>query len=229
MLNSIISKARSLTPRTGVLGAAAALIASFVFAPAAFAQAPMPSNGYVQSLGGTVKSGFGLCWRTGYWTPQMATEECDPDLVPKKAAPAPAAPPASVPAMVAPKPVEPPKPAFQQVKIAADVLFDFDSAKLKPAASSIMNELITNAKKLVIEAIQITGHADATGPEKYNQKLSERRAESVKQYMVDHGITSQRITTEGKGELQPIADNKTREGRAKNRRVEIVVVGKPAQ
>ena len=69
------------------------------------------------------------------------------------------------------------------------------------------------------------GHTDSVGSDAYNQKLSVRRAESVKAYLVSKGIEANRIYTEGKGEMQPVADNKTREGRAKNRRVEVEVVG----
>ena len=69
------------------------------------------------------------------------------------------------------------------------------------------------------------GHTDSVGSEAYNQKLSVRRAEAVKAYLVSKGIEKNRIYTEGKGEKQPVADNKTKEGRTKNRRVEIEVVG----
>jgi len=69
------------------------------------------------------------------------------------------------------------------------------------------------------------GHADSTGADAYNQKLSVRRSEAVKAYLVSKGIEKNRIYTEGKGEMQPVADNKTASGRAKNRRVEVEVVG----
>jgi OOP family OmpA-OmpF porin len=83
-----------------------------------------------------------------------------------------------------------------------------------------------------LEVIIAVGHTDAIGGDAYNQKLSVRRAEAVKAYMVSKGIERNRVYTEGKGEKQPVADNKTAEGRAKNRRVEIEVVGtrtRPAQ
>lgn len=184
---------------------------------------PMPASGYVQSLGGTVKSGYGLCWRTGYWTPQMATEECDPDLVPRKQAQI------TAPPAVVQRPAEPTRPMVQSVTYNANVLFDSGSANLKPAAQAIIDEFIVNSKKLLIEGIRITGHTDSAGSEELNQKLSERRAERVRGYMTGHGVPSQRITAEGRGELEPMADNSTREGQARNRRVEIQLVGKPAQ
>ncbi len=196
--------------------------ASFLAAiPAAQAQAPAPSNGYVQSSGGTVRSGFGLCWRTGYWTPSMATEECDPDLVPKTtpvAAPAPVAP------AVKPPPA-PPKPVVEKVTLKGDTLFDFDKSVVKPEGKQVLDRLADQAKDLQLEVIIAIGHADAIGTDAYNQKLSERRAAAVKAYLVSKGVAANKITTEGKGEKMPVADNKTRDGRAKNRRVEVEVIG----
>ena len=75
------------------------------------------------------------------------------------------------------------------------------------------------------EAMITVGHTDSIGSAEYNQKLSLRRAEAVKSYLVSKGVAASRIFVEGKGEAQPVADNKTKEGRAKNRRVEIEVVG----
>ncbi|MCG3189294.1 MAG: Outer membrane porin F [Burkholderiaceae bacterium] len=76
-----------------------------------------------------------------------------------------------------------------------------------------------------LEVIIAVGHTDNVGSDSYNQKLSVARAESVKAYLVSKGIEKNRVYTEGKGKKQPVADNKTAEGRAKNRRVEIEVVG----
>ncbi len=207
---------------SGILAIVSMLVvmAGFAVTPqVANAQAPAQPNGYVQSSGGTVKSGFGLCWRTGYWTPQMATAECDPDLVPR-AAPAPAAA-AAKPA--APPP--PPKPVVEKVSLKADTLFDFDKSVVKPEGKVILDRLADQAKAINLEVIIAVGHADWIGTDAYNQKLSERRAAAVKAYLVSKGIAANRIYTEGKGEKQPVADNKTAEGRAKNRRVEIEVVG----
>ncbi len=174
--------------------------------------------GYWQSAGGDVKSGFGLCWRAGYWTPQMATEACDPDLV-KKPEPAPVA--SAAPAT--PKP--PPAPQVEKVTLKGDTLFDFDKSVVKPEGKIVLDRLADQAKSMNLEVIIAVGHADWTGPEAYNQKLSERRAEAVKAYLISKGIPAGKLYTEGKGETQPVADNKTREGRAKNRRVEVEVVG----
>jgi len=172
-----------------------------------------------------VKDPFGLCWRSGSWTPAMATAECDPDLVPKKAAPAPkAAPPAPA---VAPKPVAKPAPTpvKEKVTMAADAHFDFDKAVLKPEGKAKLDDLVGKLKAVNLEVVIAIGHTDSIGSKAYNQKLSLRRASAVKAYLVSKGIEANRIYTEGKGETQPIADNKTKEGRAKNRRVEIEVVG----
>ena len=207
---------------SGLLSAAL-LSTSFLIVAPAQAQAPAQPNGYVQSLGGTVKSGFGLCWRTGYWTPQMATAECDPDLVPK-AAPAPAPKPAAA-APAAKPPAAPPKPVVEKVTLKGDTLFDFDKSVVKPEGKVVLDRLAGQAKEMNLEVIVAVGHADWIGTDAYNQKLSERRAAAVKAYLVSKGIPANRIHTEGKGESQPVADNKTKEGRAKNRRVEVEVVG----
>jgi len=188
-------------------------------------------NGYVMapvSDNVVVKNPFGLCWRTGYWTPAMATMECDPDLVPKKPAPpAPApvaAPPAPAPAP-APAPKPAPTPVKEKVTMAADAHFDFDKAVLKPEGKAKLDDLVGKLKAVNLEVVIAIGHTDSIGSNAYNQKLSLRRASAVKAYLVSKGIEANRIYTEGKGETQPIADNKTKEGRAKNRRVEIEVVG----
>ena len=185
------------------------------------------NDGYLvaPTSGVVVKSGFGLCWHTGYWTPAMATLECDPDLVPKKAAPAPAPAPAAAPPAPAPAPKPAVKPVTEKVTMAAETNFDFDKAVLKPEGKARLDDLVGKLKAVNLEVIIAIGHTDSIGTKAYNQKLSVRRANAVKAYLVSKGIEANRIYTEGKGKTQPIADNKTKEGRAKNRRVEIEVVG----
>lgn len=165
-----------------------------------------------------------LCWRDGFWTPATAGENCDGALKPAAAAPAAPAPaPAVVPAP-APAPVVA-APTSEKVTYSADAFFDVDKSVLKPAATSKLDELVAKTKDMNLEVIIAVGHTDSDGSDAYNQKLSVRRAEAVKAYLVSKGIEKSRVYTEGKGEKQPVADNKTREGKAKNRRVEIEVVG----
>lgn len=163
-----------------------------------------------------------LCWRDAFWTPATAAPGCDGAIVPAAAAaaPAPAAAPAARPA---PAPVAP--PAATKVTYAADAFFDFDKSVLKPEGKAKLDDLVGKIKGINLEVIIAVGHTDAVGSDSYNQKLSVRRSEAVKAYLVSKGIEKNRVYTEGKGEKQPVADNKTSEGRAKNRRVEIEVVG----
>ena len=209
------------TVRQFALGLSAALVLG-LGASGAYAQ----DQGYVIApVSGNivVKNPFGLCWRTGYWTPAMATTECDPELVPKKAAPAPAAAAPAPAPKAAPKPVV--KPVVEKVTMAAETNFDFDKAVLKPAGKARLDDLVDKLKAVNLEVIIAVGHTDSIGTKAYNLKLSLRRANAVKAYLVSKGIPANRIYTEGKGKSQPIADNRTKEGRAKNRRVEIEVVG----
>jgi len=145
-----------------------------------------------------------------------------PPPPPKPAPP----PPAPAPAPEKPKPEpEKPKPVAEKVTFAADVLFDFDKAVIKPEGKSKLDDISNKVKGINLEVVIAIGHADSTGSDAYNQRLSVRRAESVKAYLVSRGIEANRVYTEGKGEKQPVADNKTRDGRAKNRRVELEVIG----
>jgi len=159
-----------------------------------------------------------LCWRTGYWTPAQAIAECDPDLV-KVAQVVPAEP------ATQPPPPPPPKPVNQKVTFAADAFFDFDKSVLKPEAKTSLDALVAKLAPINLEVVIAVGHTDGIGSDAYNDKLSVRRAEAVKAYLVSKGIEPNRVYTEGKGKKQPVADNKSAEGRAKNRRVEVEVVG----
>lgn len=154
-----------------------------------------------------------LCWRDANWTPATAAPGCDGAL---QVAAAPAAAPAAAAAPVA---------AASKVTFAADAFFDFDKAVLKPAGKAKLDEVANKIGGINLEVIIAVGHTDSVGSDAYNQKLSVRRAEAVKAYLVKKGVDKARVYTEGKGESQPVADNKTKEGRAKNRRVEIEVVG----
>jgi len=168
-----------------------------------------------------------LCWRDAFWTPATAAKDCDGALKPVVAQAPVAAPekaPEAKPAapVVAPVPVA---PTSEKVTYAADAFFDFDKAALKPEAKAKLDDLVSKTGGINLEVIIAVGHTDGVGTDAYNQKLSVRRAEAVKEYLVAKGLEKNRVYTEGKGKKQPIADNKTAEGRAKNRRVEIEVVG----
>jgi OmpA-OmpF porin, OOP family len=238
-------------------GTLAHLVAATILAASASvatAQTGNPSNsGYVLSPDGkVVVDPFGLCWRTGYWTPADAIKGCDDDLLPKAApapAPAPAAappaarppaaPPAARPAAPpappaaaprAPAPAAPPAgPTTEKVTFAADAFFDTAKAVLKPEGKAKLDDLKGKLGGIALEVIIAVGHTDTRGGDAYNQKLSVKRAEAVKGYLVSKGIEANRVYTEGKGEKQPVADNKTKDGMAKNRRVEIEVVGTRAK
>jgi len=164
-----------------------------------------------------------LCWRDTHWTPATAAAGCDGALV---AAPAAPAAPAATPAAPPPATKAPAQPvAASKATFQADAFFDFDKAVLKPAGKAKLDDLISKIKTINLEVVIAVGHTDSVGTDAYNQKLSVRRAEAVKAYLVSKGIEKNRVYAEGKGEKQPVADNKTKEGRAKNRRVEIEVVG----
>ena len=110
------------------------------------------------------------------------------------------------------------------VKFDTGILFDVDQTNLKPAAQSNLQNLASSLKKNSETNIMIIGHTDNTGTAAHNMDLSVRRADAVKNYITSNGIDAARLTTQGKGETEPIADNATTKGRAQNRRVEIVIL-----
>lgn len=148
---------------------------------------------------------------------------------PAAPAPAPAAAaaePAPAPAPVAAEPAPQPKESWKIIKEQKPVtlegaLFAFDSSKLRPAADAKLQQVVDFAAKYPEAGIDVSGHTDSIGKPAYNQKLSERRAEAVKAWLVKKGIDAERIETKGYGETKPVADNKTAAGRAMNRRVEV--------
>jgi OOP family OmpA-OmpF porin len=226
---------------TLMLAASAAIAGSNAFAQSAppYAplttdiQAPTPYSAYVQDARGVIaRNPFGLCWRTGYWTPADAVPGCDaplcvpPEKLENGKCVAPPPPPVEAPPPApAPAPAPAPVPTSEKVSYSADAFFDFDKAVLKPAGKASLDDLTSKLKDINLEVIIAVGHTDSIGTDAYNQKLSVRRAEAVKAYLQSKGVESNRIYTEGKGEKQPVADNKSSAGRAKNRRVEIEVVG----
>ena len=189
-----------------------------------------------------VKDPFALCWRTGFWSPAMAICECDPDIAqactppaPKPVAAPPPPPPPPAPVTPKPAPVPPaPAPVSQKMTLKADTLFDFDKSVLRPEGRHALDELLEKIRTVNVETIIDICHTDRIGSATYNQKLSLRRADSVKAYLVSKGVPANRIFTEGKGKTQPV----TKPGECKgpkskkviaclqpDRRVEIEVIG----
>jgi OmpA-OmpF porin, OOP family len=217
--------------------------------------APQATRGYVRSTDGrVVTNAFGNCVRTGQFTPADAAEPCErvaraemapPPVVAAAPAPTPApapepkveAPPAPAPIAVAP--VEPPRPVIQKLTLSTDVLFDFGKAELKDSGKQRLDQLLTEVKDADVDEIIAIGHADRIASEDFNQKLSEARAEAVKNYLQqEKGARAQRVTAEGKGESQPVTGEDCKKlgaERAANkklvaclqpdRRVEIEVLG----
>ncbi|AOB27742.1 MULTISPECIES: outer membrane protein OmpA [Bordetella] len=182
-----------------------ALALAFAAVTASGAASAQTVDNWRNPFGDVWKNGTNeLCWRDAFWTPATGIPGCDGVPVAQK---------------------EKPAPMAAKVVFNADTFFDFDKSTLKPEGRQLLDQVAQQAGTIDLETIIAVGHTDSIGTEAYNQKLSERRAASVKAYLVSKGIDPNRIYTEGKGELQPIASNKTREGRAQNRRVEIEIVG----
>jgi len=172
---------------------------------------------------GTVNARSGgdssLCWRDSFWTPATAAMDCDGAIKPAPKA-APAAP-APAPKAVVPAPVV----SSTKVTLLADALFDFDKSVIKPEGAAKLNDLAAKLKDVTVEVIIVIGHTDSVGSLAYNKKLSLKRAEAVKAYLVKNGVEASRVYTEGKAFTEPVADNKTAAGRALNRRAVVEVVG----
>jgi len=212
--------------RGGTAPLLAAAVALVLAAPVATAQSPDQSGYWIDSSKMPWRNSSGQCWRASYWTPALATLECDPDLVPRlkpvaAATPPSAPPPASVPA---PRPA----PVIQKVTLSTDTLFDFDKSVVKPEGRRELDDLVAQLPQIQLEVILAVGHTDSVGSAAYNQKLSMRRAEAVKAYLIGKGVSPSRISISGKGETQPVADNRSRQGRALNRRVEVEIIGNRA-
>jgi len=215
-----------------------------ILALSAMASAPamaQSTEGYWQGSSGIVKDPYGLC--CGYWTPAMANMECDPDLVPKPAAPARAAPtpaPRAVPAP-APAPAPTPAPAAAKPKrcdatatFGTDETFEFDKSVLKPAAMAKLDrDVVAKLPQCAkVELILVSGYTDRLGSQQYNQKLSERRADAVKAYLVKKGVDASKIDTMGMGktlQIKSCPDGKDRKALiaclAPNRRAVVEIKG----
>lgn len=170
-------------------------------------------DNWTSSSGSVWKNGTGLCWRNANWTPATAAAECD----------------GAVAAPVAKVADNSTKPHVIQLTLQGNAHFDFDKSVLKPAGKVALDKLVDNMKNMNMEVVVVVGHTDSIGSEAYNLKLGQRRANTVKAYLISKSVPANRIYTESKGESKPVADNATPEGRAKNRRVEVEVVGTTAK
>jgi OOP family OmpA-OmpF porin len=229
----------------------------------AFAQAtdiklvdPRESPYVIDPRGVIVKDPFGLCWRTANWSVERAAAaqiegakfpnwtagcECDKDLMkaPTCEPPPPPPPPAAAPTPPPPPPPPaPPAPTSEKVTFAADALFDFDKATLRPEGKAKMDDLVSKLAGVSLEVIIGVGYTDRIGNEKYNLNLSQRRAQAVKDYLVSKGIEPNRVYTEGKGMANPVKQCPDPKPKGEitnrkqlidclqpNRRVEVEVVG----
>ncbi|MGE8484366.1 OmpA family protein [Pseudomonas sp. FP1740] len=119
------------------------------------------------------------------------------------------------------KPAEPEAAKSEIITLSSSVLFAYNKSELTPAARSELDSLMPKLQSADVVSVKVVGHTDSQGSDAYNQKLSERRASSVAAYLLSRGLAPNKLTSEGKGESQPVADNDTEEGRAQNRRVEL--------
>jgi OmpA-OmpF porin, OOP family len=168
------------------------------------------NQGYLVDMYGnsiSTSSNTGLCWRSSDWTPARSVEPCDP-VARKAEAPAPrvAAAPAP-PQKSAPAPTPAPAPMKmvpQSISFSADALFAFDKSVLKPEGVTALDDFARQLSGAQYETIIVTGHTDRFGSDEYNQKLSERRANTVRDHLALRGIPANRISAEGRGETQPV-------------------------
>ena len=169
-----------------------ALVMSIAASSVAFA-ADVP--GYLNDTrGDVVHNNYKECWKTTEWTPAMATQECDPDLTKKAEAPAPA------PVIAGPKPA-----AIAKITLKAETLFDYDKATLRPAGKTELNDVAAKMKQYPqVSLLLVAGFTDRIGSDKYNLKLSEKRATSVVNYLTTQGVEANRLEMAAKGEADPV-------------------------
>ncbi len=187
------------------------LVLAGVVSVAATATSAQNVDNWVNSTGISWKNGDGtLCWRDASWTPATAAKGCDGFLAPKAAA----------------KPAS--KVTQSKITLQADTLYDFNKSDLKPEGKATLDKIARDLSKIKLEVVIAVGNTDSVGTDAYNVALGQRRAQSVKAYLTSKGVDGSRIYTESKGKSNPVASNATAEGRAKNRRTDIEVVGTSA-
>lgn len=114
-------------------------------------------------------------------------------------------------------------PCVADAVVLKGVNFDFDKSSLRPESYAVLDKAAVALKKQGNTKVKVAGHTDSRGDDKYNLALSQRRAETVRAYLIKKGVAANRLTAKGYGESRPVADNATKEGRFKNRRVELVM------
>ncbi len=214
---------------------------------------PRESPYVIDPRGVIVMDPFGLCWRTAFWSVERAAAtkiegakypnwtagcECDRALMKAPTCEPPPPPPVVAPPAPPPAPPAPPAPTSEKVTFAADALFDFDKATLRPDGRARLDDLVSKLAGVSLEVIIAVGYTDRIGGEAYNLTLSQKRAQAVKDYLVGKGIEPNRIYTEGKGKANPVKQcpDPSAKGEVRNqkqlidclqpnRRVEVEVVG----
>jgi OmpA-OmpF porin, OOP family len=201
----------------------------WVFAASqSFAASDLMSSGYAHDASGVVvRDNSGNCVRTSNWTKQSATKDCDSHLLPPPVAAAPAPEPVAAAPDPVPAEIAAIEPQRDPINISEKAQFDFDQAVLRAEDKQRLDAAVAELKALPEDAtIQVTGYTDSVGTEEYNRDLSMRRAQAAQEYLVSNGVDQKRIVLSGMGESNPIASNDTAEGRAMNRRVEVVAESK---
>lgn len=183
--------------------------------------------------GNVVRDGFGNCVKTPLHGLEL--EECEPETLTKTTIneePNKQEPQYSALAVTEPAVVEEPLSVKEELKpqrieermtLAGDATFETNSDVMTEVGKNSLDKLVLSLKDTSLESINLYGHADSRGSDSYNQVLSERRAEAVKNYLIDRGLDGSNISTYGRGESEPVASNDTAGGRAKNRRVELSI------
>ena len=187
------------------------LVLAGVISVAATATSAQNVDNWVNSSGMNWKNGDGtLCWRDNNWTPATAAKGCDGALAAAAGGAASGV-------------------SQSKITLQADTLYDFNKSDLKPEGKATLDKIARDLSKIKLEVIIAVGNTDSVGSDAYNMALGQRRAQSVKAYLTSKGVDGSRIYTESKGKSNPVASNATEEGRAKNRRTDIEVVGTAAK